>query len=72
MIESFEKNEAVSPHTITSTAGCRTVISNCNDYPIINQIVKIEAKDNRGNVIFSIEGNDIKISVEREELEYHY
>jgi hypothetical protein len=71
MIQTFEKNEAVSPHTITST-GCRAVISNCNDYPVINQIVRIEARDNRGNVIFSIEGKDIRISVEREELDYHY
>lgn len=69
MIQTFEKNEAVSPHTITSTAGCTTITST---YPVINQIVKIEAKDSRGNVIFSIEGNDIKISVEREELGYHY
>lgn len=69
MIQTFEKNEAVLPHTITSTAGCTTITST---YPVINQIVKIEAKDNRGNVIFSIEGNDIKISVEREELDYHY
>ena len=69
MIQTFEKNEAVSPHTITSTAGCATITST---YPVINQIVRIEAKDNRGNVIFSIEGKDIRISVEREELEYHY
>lgn len=52
------------------------MISNCNDYqnyiPVINQIVRIEAKDSRGNVVFSIEGKDIRISVEREELEYHY
>jgi hypothetical protein len=71
MIQTFEKNEAISPHTITNT-GCRAVISNCNDYPVINQIVRIEARDNRGNVIFSIEGKDIRISVEREELDYHY
>lgn len=55
MIQTFEKNEAVSPHTITST-GCRTMISNC---PVINRIVRIEAKDDRGNVVFSIEGKDI-------------
>ena len=73
MIESFEKNEAVSPHTITSTAGCTTITSNCNDYQNrINQIVRIEAKDNRGNVVFSIDGGDITISVEKERLGYHY
>ena len=73
MIESFEKNEAVSPCTITSTTGCRTVISNCNDYQTrINQIVRIEAKDDRGNVVFSIDGGNITISVEREQLGYHY
>jgi hypothetical protein len=72
MIETFEKNEAVSLHTITST-GCKTVISNCNDYQTrINQIVRIEAKDSRGNVVFSIDGGDITISVENNRLEYHY
>ena len=73
MIESFEKNEVKSPHTITSTAGCRTMISNCNDYQnCINQIVRIEAKDSRGNVVFSIDGGDITISVENNRLGYHY
>ena len=73
MVESFEKNEAVSPRTITSTAGCRTITSNCNDYQNrINQIVRIEAKDNRGNVVFSIDGGDITISVENNHLGYHY
>ena len=66
MIETFEKNEAVSP---------RTMISNCSDYqnriPVINQIVRIEAKDNRGNVVFSIDGGNITISVEKEQLGYY-
>lgn len=70
MIETFEKNETASPPE------CRTMISNCSDYqnriPVINQIVRIEAKDNRGNVIFSIDGGDITISVEREQLGYYY
>lgn len=69
MIQTFEKNEAISPHTITSTAGCTTITST---YPVINQIVRIEAKDDRGNVVFSIDGGDITISVEREQLGYHY
>lgn len=67
MIENFEKNKAVLP---------RTMISNCSDYqnriPVINQIVRIEAKDNRGNVVFSVDGGDITISVENNHLGYHY
>ena len=75
MIESFEKKEAVSPHTITST-GCRAIVSNCNDYqariPAIDQIVRIEVKDSEGNVILSVDGGNVTISVEREQLGYHY
>lgn len=70
MIESFEKDEeAVSP-----CIGCKTEISNCNDYQnyCINQIVRIEAKDNRGNIVFSINGGDITIPIEKERLGYHY
>lgn len=67
MIETFEKNKVASP---------RTMISNCSDYqnriPVINQIVRIEAIDNRGDVVFSIDGENITISVEREQLGYHY
>lgn len=73
MIESFEKNEVASPRIITNTDGCQTITTNCNNYqPRINQIVRIEAKDDRGNVVFSIDGGDITISVERERLGYHY
>lgn len=57
MIENFEK--------LPRTEGCTTI-------PVINQIVRIEAKDDRGNVVFAIEGKDINIVVEREELGYHY
>ena len=67
MIETFEKNEAASPHTTITSSDYYQ-----NRIPVINQIVRIEAKDNRGNVVFSIDGRDITISVEREQLGYHY
>ena len=74
MIETFEKEKNdLMPRTITSVDGCQTITTNCNTYqPRINQIVKIEAKDDKGNVVFSIEGGDITISIEKERLGYHY
>ena len=72
MIESFEKNNAESPQ-LTTNGKCRTITTNCNNYQNrINQIVRIEAKDDRGNVVFSIDGGDITISVENNRLGYHY
>lgn len=72
MIESFKKNEAVSPHTITSTSECAIITSNCNDYQTQNnQIVRIEGKDNKGNVVFSIDGGNITISVKNNYLGYY-
>lgn len=70
MIESFEKEKNYSE----KKAMPRTITTNCNDYqPCIRQIVRIEAKDDRGNVIFSIDGGDITISVENNNnMGYHF
>ena len=74
MIETFEKEKNdLMPRIVTNADGCQTITTNCNTYhQRISQIVRIEAKDNRGNVVFSIDGGDITISIEKEQLGYHY